>query len=226
MGRVKSFRLRRGRTIGDYSIRERLGRGWEGEVYRVREKYSQSERVLKLFDYKAGYRFSRVSRFCRKYERLTGVNGVIRFHHGGWSVDHRAHYIVMEYVPGKTLERFPPRGGVPVFRALRIVRDILRVVDACHARQCRVGDIAPENIIIGSDDRPYIIDLDFGKTLTRSAAVDDVAAVCKLFYFLTKGRGAIPADLRRALPKKANVVAARYKNAKQALAALHQLTGI
>jgi len=37
-------------VINGYNIRQRLGRGWQGEVYRVREEFSQLQRVLKIFD--------------------------------------------------------------------------------------------------------------------------------------------------------------------------------
>jgi hypothetical protein len=70
LGRVRSFRLRRGTWIDGYEIRERLGRGWEGEVYRAREKYSRGQRVLKLFD-PALYRSTWMHRYGAKLERLS-----------------------------------------------------------------------------------------------------------------------------------------------------------
>lgn len=50
MPKVKSFKVRKGTYIGDYRVQERLGKGWEGEVYRVSEKYSEGHRVMKLYD--------------------------------------------------------------------------------------------------------------------------------------------------------------------------------
>jgi serine/threonine protein kinase len=224
MGRVRSFKLRRGTWINGYQVRERLGRGWEGEVYRVREEYSQGQRVLKLFD-PSLYRSRHMHQYGAKLEILTDVAGVVRFYHGGYWEVRDAHYLVMRFVEGVSLERLVAKRSMPLFRALRIVRDLLNIVRDCHARDCRVGDIHADNIILAAGDRPFIIDLDLGTTLTRRTAVEDITAAAQLLYYLNWTRGPYSADLRHVLPKHADALKARYKKASDVLDSLAGLMG-
>ena len=47
---IKSFQLPPGRILaGKYEIISRLGRGWEGEVYKLRELATDIERAGKFF---------------------------------------------------------------------------------------------------------------------------------------------------------------------------------
>ena len=49
MSRIRSFNLPSGTRVGNYVVLELLGRGWEGEVYKVQEVPTESVRALKLF---------------------------------------------------------------------------------------------------------------------------------------------------------------------------------
>ena len=224
MGRVKSFELRRGKWINGYCVRERLGRGWEGEVYRVREKYSDGQRVLKLFD-PALDRSRHMADYCRKLEALSEVPGIIRFYHAGYWDDRDCSYLVMQYVEGAALDALASTRPLPLFRALRIVRELLRVIRDAHARGFRVGDIHEGNVVLVGSDRPIIIDVDLGSELNRNTQVADLTAVCKLLYSLNWNKGPYSPDLRKALPKHADALRHRYRNAESVLRALGELMG-
>ena len=48
--RIESFDLRPGRLIGGkYVVQQRLGGGWEGEVYKVVEERTGAHRAMKIF---------------------------------------------------------------------------------------------------------------------------------------------------------------------------------
>ena len=49
MSKIKSFSLKPNTRIGNYRIIENIGRGWEGEVYKVVEVPTDAVRALKLF---------------------------------------------------------------------------------------------------------------------------------------------------------------------------------
>ncbi len=223
-GRVRSFKLRRGTWINGYEIRESLGRGWEGEVYRAREKYSRGQRVLKLFD-PALYRSRFMYRYGAKLERLSSVRGVVRFHHGGYWEPRDSHYLVMQLVDGESLARLASARAMPLFRAMRIVRELLTIVRDCHAAGCRVGDIHADNIILAAGDRPFVIDLDLGAALNRATALRDITAVARLFYTLNRNRGPYSADFKNVLPRRAGALKARYRSATDLLQALTELMG-
>lgn len=216
---VKSFKVRKGTKINRYTVRDCLGRGWEGEVYRVTEEFSRAQRVLKLFD-PGHYRSDHMYRYCPKLEKLSPVPGMIRFYHADWWERHNCYYLVMEWREGKPLDTF---SRLPLFQGLRVIRDLLRIVRDCHAMNCCVGDIHSGNVILAATGRPYIIDVDLGSKLSRKNAAIDRTAVCKLFYELT--RGPYTPDLRQALPKHADALTAKYKSTNDVLRALDVLMG-
>lgn len=222
MGSV-TFNLPRGTQIDGYVIRKRLGGGQEGEVYRVREQYSQAERVMKLFD-PSEYGAKRVSRYSKLLEAVSSVPGVIRYDKGGHNEAKGCHYILMQYVEGKTLGEITDRHRMHSFRTLRVVHELLCTVAGVHRKGYRVGDIHIGNVILAPEDKPVIIDLDPGH-LNKPARLEDLTSTCKLLYSLTDN-GWIPPDLKKVLPKRADVLGRRYNNAESVLEALDDLTGI
>lgn len=115
---------------------------------------------------------------------------------------------------------------MPLFRALRVVRQLLKILQDCHELKYRVGDIHADNIILAPGDRPFIIDLDLGARLNRETAMEDVTAVCKLLYELNWAGGPYPNDLKKTFPKRTDALKARYQTPGAALDALHTLIGI
>ncbi len=224
MAKIRPFGLRRGKRINGYKIEERLGRGWEGEVYRVTEEYSKGQRVMKLFD-PDQYRSKHMYRYSRMLEGIADVGGVVRFYHAGYWEERDCYYLVMQYVDGKPLDKCVATRPMPLFRALRIVRELLKVVGDCHTRKYRVGDIHPGNVVLVEGDKPFIIDFDLSKGLDEEGAIEDLTATCKLLYFLNKDLGPYPDDLRKILPKRADALGRRYKNAESILDALDTLMG-
>ncbi|HSG26953.1 MAG TPA: hypothetical protein VLA34_00635, partial [Candidatus Krumholzibacterium sp.] len=78
---IRKFNLEPGYLIaGKYEVVEKLGGGWEGEVYRVREKTIGVDRAAKLF-YPLRNNRNRSSRFYgRKLHKLRHCPIVIQYH--------------------------------------------------------------------------------------------------------------------------------------------------
>lgn len=129
----------------------------------------------------------------------------------------------MEWLNGKPLDRILAKGTLPLFKALRMMRDLLRIVKDCHEAGYCVGDIHTGNIIVTPDDLPHIIDVDLGAKLTSRTSAEDRAIVCKLFYEITDGPH--PIELRSAFPKRRDAVANKYKHTAEMLNALDMLMG-
>jgi len=62
-----------------------------------------------------------------KLEHLSEVPGIVRFYHGGHWAAQDAHYLVMRFVEGVSLEQLVAKRSMPLFRALRIVRELLKI---------------------------------------------------------------------------------------------------
>jgi eukaryotic-like serine/threonine-protein kinase len=72
-------------------------------------------------------------------------------------------YLVMEYVPGPTLERqLAVDGPLPLRRAVALVSEILQAVTDCHGTGIVHRDLSPENIVLRNGDTGDPVLLDFG----------------------------------------------------------------
>ena len=223
MSGIPSFKVRNGTEIGNYKVTQYLGTGWEGEVYRVIETYSGGHRVLKLFN-PADYRSKQMGMYSARFEKLTQVSGVIKYYHADYWEDRDAYYLVMEYFAGKDLETLCQK-PFPVFKALKTVRSLYKIINDCHEIKVCIGDIHPGNILMNGDGQVEIIDIDFSVEFTKETIILDVVAISKMLYVLIGNNSDIPADLRDVLPMREDAIRNRYSSAKDVLDALDELMG-
>ena len=78
---IKHFDIKAGRVLaGKYEVIQRLGRGWEGEVFLVSEHPTEIERAIKLF-YPHRNPGDRIANFyARKLHRLRHCPIAIQYH--------------------------------------------------------------------------------------------------------------------------------------------------
>lgn len=152
---------------GRYVIVRVIGRGGMGAVYLVTDTLDQN-RVLAMKEMSnaaipdATDRAMAVGQFRREAELLR------RLRHPNlpavsdeFTLDDR-HYLVMEYVPGSTLQQMLDRGEGP-FAESRIAywaTQLCDVLDYLHRQQPPIifRDLKPSNIMIMADDRVKLID--------------------------------------------------------------------
>lgn len=73
-------------------------------------------------------------------------------------------FVSRNRVPGVTLRSMLQQGGLPIRRALQIVRQIALALDAAHAQDITHGRLKPENVIIqgGAEPGDMVKVVDFG----------------------------------------------------------------
>ncbi|HXJ08272.1 MAG TPA: protein kinase, partial [Burkholderiales bacterium] len=90
--------------------------------------------------------------------------------------DESAHYIVMEYVDGGTLEKYcTPDSLLPIDKVVEIVFKCTRALEFAHKMGITHRDIKPANILYTGDTDVKITD--FGAALITSAATTQVSAI-------------------------------------------------
>src|SRR5262245_15713548 len=92
-----------GMRLGSYEILDRLGAGGMGEVYRARAVRLGGEASIKVLTDELARQSDRLTRFengARSSSALNHPNIVTVYEVGSFD---STHYIVMEYVKGKTL---------------------------------------------------------------------------------------------------------------------------
>jgi eukaryotic-like serine/threonine-protein kinase len=154
-----------GRNIGDYQITGLLAQGSMSVIYRghhLRVPRDVVIRELALGHYSASIRIQLKARFRREIFALAQLNhpGIARVYHGFTKGDN--YYIVMEFIPGRSLRQLLDRKGLPTpAQGLYLCKQALNALDYAHnfpylteSDVRRTGiihrDIKPENILVDS----------------------------------------------------------------------------
>jgi serine/threonine protein kinase len=170
--------------IGKYEIREQLGRGGMGTVYRAYDPVMDREVALKvILDIALDVpeikeRFYREARTAGKlsHENITIVHDV--------GEDNGRPFIVMEYLTGSDLrtllERQEPMSAM---QKIDVALQICRGLAFSHQRDVVHRDVKPANIRILDDGRVKI--MDFGIARLGSSALTSTGAVMGTPYYMS-----------------------------------------
>ena len=156
-----------GTTLGRYRLVSRLGAGGMGEVWKAHDANLDRDVAIKLLlegaldDETARERFRREAMVLSRLSH-PGVATIFDFdaHEG-------SDYIVMEFVPGGTLESRIANGALSCNDVLEIGALIADALDSAHRTGFVHRDLKPGNIVLSADGRPKI--LDFGIALLMAA---------------------------------------------------------
>jgi serine/threonine-protein kinase len=156
------------RRVGRYELREPLGQGGCGMVYRAWDPKHEREVALKLVnrsDDSARIRFEREIKATARLRHQGVVSLLDSGEHDGQL------FIVTELVVGGSLAGLLEREGrLPPERAARVLRDIAVAIHYAHGEGVLHRDLKPHNVLLDDDDRARVVD--FGL-----ARLDDKARV-------------------------------------------------
>jgi serine/threonine-protein kinase len=169
------------KKIGRYEVIEELGRGAMGVVYKASDPTIGRLVAVKVLSLdsptEAGIPGARdiFMREARAAGRLSHP-GIVTIHDALEDPESRSCYIVMELIPGRTLESVllaEPSPGIE--KALDIVRQVAEALDYAHRNQIIHRDLKPANIILTEDGRVKITDFGIAKIVAREGAARTVA---------------------------------------------------
>ncbi len=149
--------------VEEYRLREPLGRGAMGQVYRAYDERLERAVAIKFLLGDDAAAHERFATEARAIARLSHPN-VVAIHRVG---EHEGRpYLVSEFVRGTGLDRLPR--PLPWERALRVGTDLARGLAAAHRRGVLHRDIKPANAILADDGTVKL--LDFGLAKVDAAA--------------------------------------------------------
>jgi tRNA A-37 threonylcarbamoyl transferase component Bud32 len=152
--RISSFKLSGGILLaGKYEVVSRLGSGWEGEVYLVRECGTRIERTVKIFFPRRNLGNRALRFYARKLHKLRHCPIVIQYHTRDTFVFNGlpVSFLVSEFVEGELLSdflkrqsgrRLNPFQGVHLLHALAVGIELIHNVGEYH------GDLHTDNVIV------------------------------------------------------------------------------
>ncbi len=163
-------------SLGRFQLRERLGDGGFGEVYRAFDPRLDRDvaiKILKLLepDERVMERFFREARAAA---RLDHPN-IVAVHDSGF--DGGRCWVAYQLVAGRPLWWYRDHHRMDAPTVARVIRALADALDHSHHMGVLHRDIKPANVLIDDQGRPRLIDFglarrsDFESDLTREGAI-------------------------------------------------------
>jgi eukaryotic-like serine/threonine-protein kinase len=145
--------LAAGDTLAHYTILGPLGTGAMGEVYRARDIRLGREVAIKVLPEHFADDEERLRRFEREAQMLASLNhpNVAQI----FDVDQVGDtcFLVLELVPGETLEEQLRRRALPLAEALDVCKQISEGLEAAHEAGVIHRDLKPANVRVTPEGR-------------------------------------------------------------------------
>ena len=149
-----------------YEVFKHIGQGGMADVFLAMDTILNREVAIKILRSELCADPVSVVRFEREAQAATTLShpNIVEIYDVGEYKGHR--YIVVEYVPGRTLKQvIRSRGSLEPDEAIDIEKQLVSAVSEAHHKGIIHRDIKPQNIIVKSDGSIKI--LDFGIAIAK-----------------------------------------------------------
>ena len=167
-----------GRTLGGCKLQRKIGEGGMGAVYEARQEYLNRTVAVKVLPEHHVHQSGFVQRFLRESRSAAQVihPNVVQVMDAGREAE--LHYIIMEFVPGKSLyDILNEDGKIPVPKALEYTRQSAQGLAAAAELSIIHRDIKPDNIRINPRGIAKVADFGLAKDVETSDQVTMTGAV-------------------------------------------------
>ncbi len=171
---------------GRYRVERELGRGGMAKVFLGTDTVLGRPVAVKVLAPQFVDDEGFVQRFRREAQAAASIGNphiVSVFDTGS---DDGVHFIVMEYVEGRTLAEILAGGGrILPDRAIDIAIDVCRALDAAHAQGVIHRDIKPGNIMLNPRGEVKVTDFGIARVTTTAETVAQTAAILGTASYLS-----------------------------------------
>ncbi len=157
------------KRFGRYEILAELGRGAMGVVYKARDPQIDrlvAVKTVSLWGQEPEEEKEFRMRFMNEAQAAGRLHhpGIVAVFDVGENPENRDPYIVLEYVPGETLNRILHREKkLPLVTALKFAEELAEALDYAHAQGVVHRDMKPANILITESGHAKIADFGIAK---------------------------------------------------------------
>ncbi len=158
--------------VGSFQLKERIGRGGMGEVYRGYHQALDRQAAVKILWRDLASTLDFRERFEREARIVAQLNhpNIVQVYDCG---EHRdTYYIAMEFLDGVTLEEYLRQHGALSFaETVALLSEVAAALDYAHNQHLVHRDVTPANIMLVSGENRRVVLMDFGisKVLGRGA---------------------------------------------------------
>ncbi len=167
--------------VGKYPVVRKLGEGATAEVFLCRDPFNDRDVAVKRIHPDTLRDPERGKLYRKLFFTEASLAGRISHPHVvqiyDAVIEEDAGYIVMEYVPGGTLERYAaPENLLPIAKVVEIAFKCTRALAYAHAAGVTHRDIKPGNILFSSAPTDIKIS-DFGLALQSSIETTQISGI-------------------------------------------------
>jgi eukaryotic-like serine/threonine-protein kinase len=171
---------------GRYRVERELGRGGMAKVFLGTDTVLGRTVAVKVLAPQFADDDGFVMRFRREAQAAASIGHphiVSVFDTGS---DDGVHFIVMEYVEGRTLAEFLAGGGrILPDRAIDIAMDVCGALEAAHARGVIHRDIKPGNIMLNPRGEVKVTDFGIARVTATADTIEQTAAILGTASYLS-----------------------------------------
>jgi len=189
--RIESFDLSPGSSLTrKYEVIGKLGSGWEGEVYKIRERNTGIERAAKLFFPHRNPRNKTSKFYAQKLHKLRHCSIIIQYH-----TEEQITYrktpitiLVSDYVEGELLSDFlkrQPGQRLSPFQAIHLLHALAVGIEEIHLLHEYHGDLHTDNIIVSRYGLGFdlkLLDMFPWSAPKKQNVQDDICDIIRIFY--------------------------------------------
>lgn len=226
--KISEFDFPEGRILaGKYQVLEKLGAGWEGEVYRVMELQTKIVRAAKIFFPHRNLKNKVAITYAKKLHKLSSCPIVIQYHTQEifWHRGERVTCLISEFAEGDILsgylkkqrgQRISIMGGIQLLHALAKGLEDMHRVGEYH------GDIHTDNVIVkryGLGFEAKLLDMyQWGDSKGANKAMD-ISNIIRIFYDAIGGKKAYarhPVEVKQiCLGLRSDLIQKKFRTATQ-----------
>jgi serine/threonine protein kinase len=161
-----------GRTIAHFEILDMLGEGGMGAVYKARDRQLDRLVAIKVLTPDRVANSERKLRFVQEAKAASALNhpNIVTIYNIG--SEEGVDFIVMEFIPGRTLDRVIPRGGLKTAEVLKYSIQAADALARAHAAGIIHRDLKPGNIMISDEGQVKLLDFGLAKLSDLHDATD------------------------------------------------------
>jgi len=149
--------------LGPYKIEAPIGAGGMGQVFRATDTRLHRTVAIKILPHDKVADPDRKRRFLQEARAASALNhpNIVTLY--DIANDAGIDFLVMEYVPGKPLDKLIPPKGLPLADVMSYATQISGALAAAHAVGIVHRDIKPANVVVTPEGQVKVLDFGLAK---------------------------------------------------------------
>lgn len=182
--------------IPGYIVEALIGRGSMGMVYRARQiRVANRQVAIKMIRFDREVPSDVITRFQREIEIIGTLQhpNIVSIYESGIVGD--AHYFVMEYILGETLDAQFARSPLSGERAAQLIRVLACAMEYAHSQGVVHRDLKPGNIMLTEDGAIKILDFGLARIARDDKSVTHTGGILGTPHYMSPEQASGKLDL-------------------------------